>query len=121
MRDTSITTADDKLCSGCGFPLGGSRLGIIGVPGTYHADCLPHASTAALLATARAEARREALEEAAKVADAHVAAMEKKLAKPGLSEFDEGLWASAHTEASYIATAIRALIEHESKHDSKEG
>jgi hypothetical protein len=87
VSDTSITTADDKLCSGCGFPLGGSRLGIIGVPGTFHADCLPHASTAALLATARAEARKAALEEAVKLADERGAAT--------------------------TASAIRALIEKE--------
>lgn len=73
------------------------------------------------VATARAEARKAALEEAAKVADAHMAAMEKKLAKLGLSEFDEGLWTSAHTEASYIATAIRALIGTDPATDGQEG
>jgi hypothetical protein len=64
---------------------------------------------AEVITKALAAARNAALEEAAKVADAHVAAMEKKLAKPGLSEFDEGLFESAHTEGSYIASAIRAL------------
>lgn len=112
MRDTSITTADDKLCSGCGFPLGGSRLGIIGVPGTYHADCLPHASTAALLATARAEARREALEEAAQFADRRSAAC-LKMAEDAPGPLRHARETAAAAEAKVIATAIRAMMEKE--------
>lgn len=69
MGDAQVTFAtDDALCSGCGCPLGRERIGIIGVPGVWHAHCLPNPSTVRLISTARAEARMEVLEEALRAA-----------------------------------------------------